>query len=318
MRTIGGAELKTVLHHRMLIERLRQTFRAGAEVPLRHHHTVKTYGENDATLLLMPAWEIGRTIGIKIVTVFPDNGTKDLPAVQGSYLLLDGRTGVPQALIDGPALTKRRTAAASALAATYLARPDAGRLLVVGTGALAPELIEAYTTVLPIKQVLVWGRSLEKAQKVVGRFRRPKFRIQATDDLEGAVRGADVVSCATLSKQPLIKGEWLQEGQHIDLIGGFTPEMREADDDCICRARVFVDTRDGACREAGDIVQPMAAGILTPDDIAGDLYDLTRGERAGRRFYDQITLFKSVGTALEDLAAAQLAVEMVLHNDTIR
>jgi len=318
MRTIGGAELKTVLHHRMLIERLRQTFRDGVEVPLRHHHTVQTHGDNDATLLLMPAWEVGHTIGIKIVTVFPDNGAKDLPAVQGSYLLLDGKTGVPQALIDGPALTKRRTAAASALAATYLARPDAERLLVVGTGALAPELIEAYTAVLPIKHVLVWGRNPEKAQKVASRFHRPKFRIQATDDLEGAVKGAHIVSCATLSKQPLIKGEWLQEGQHLDLIGGFTPEMREADDDCVRRARVFVDTREGACKEAGDIVQPMASGILTPEDIAGDLYDLTRGERAGRRFYDQITLFKSVGTALEDLAAAQLAVEMVLHNDTIR
>lgn len=318
MRTIGGAELKTVLHYRMLIERLRQTFRAGVEVPLRHHHTVKTYGENDATLLLMPAWEIGRTIGIKIVTVFPDNGAKDLPAVQGSYLLLDGKTGVPQALIDGPALTKRRTAAASALAATYLAQPDAERLLVVGTGALSPELIEAYTAVLPIKHVLVWGRSLDKAQKVAARFHRPKFRIQATDDLEGAVKGANIISCATLSKEPLIKGDWLQDGQHLDLIGGFTPEMREADDACIRRARVFVDTREGACKEAGDIVQPLAAGVLTLDDVAGDLYDLTRGERAGRRFYDQITLFKSVGTALEDLCAAQLAVEMVVHNDTLR
>ncbi len=318
MRTIDGAELKSVLHHRMLIERLRQTFRGGVEVPVRHHHTVKTYGDNDATLLLMPAWEIGHTIGIKIVTVFPDNGAKDLPAVQGSYLLLDGKTGVPQALIDGPALTKRRTAAASALAATYLARPDAERLLVVGTGALAPELIEAYAAVLPIKHVLVWGRNPEKAQRVVSRFHRPKFRIQATEDLEGAVKGAHIISCATLAKQPLIKGEWLQEGQHLDLIGGFTPEMREADDDCIRRCRVFVDTREGACKEAGDIVQPLAAGILTPDDIAGDLYDLARGERAGRRFYDQITMFKSVGTALEDLAAAQLAVEMVLHNDTLR
>lgn len=318
MRTIGGAELRTVLHHRMLIERLRQAFRVGAEVPMRQHHTIPTYGERDATLLVMPAWEIGRAIGVKIVTVFPDNGAKDLPAVQGAYLLLDGKTGVPQALIDGPALTKRRTAAASALAASYLARPDATRLLVVGTGALAPELIEAHCAVLPIRQVLVWGRSLDKARKVAARFHRPKFRIEATDDLEGAVRGADVISCATLAREPLIDGSWLQPGQHLDLVGGFTPEMREADDTCIRRARIFVDTREGACKEAGDIVQPREAGLLRDDDIAGDLYDLTRGERAGRRFYDQITLFKSVGTALEDLCAAQLTVEMVLHNDTLR
>ncbi len=255
---------------------------------------------------------------MKIVTVFPDNGAQDLPAVQGVYLLMDGKTGVPQALLDGSALTKRRTAAASALAASYLAKADAERLLVVGTGALSTELVEAYAAVRPIKQVLIWGRSLDKAKKIVSRFHRPKFKIEATDDLEGAVRGADIITCATLAKEPIIRGDWLQPGQHLDLIGGFTPEMREADDECIRRSRVFVDTREGACKEAGDIVQPMKAGILTEDDIAGDLYDLTRGERAGRRFYDQITLFKSVGTGLEDLCAAQLAVEMVLHNDSIR
>lgn len=318
MRIVTGAELKSVLHYRMLIERLRHTFRAGVEVPMRHHHTVQTYGEHDATLLLMPAWQVNQAIGIKIVTVFPDNGAKDLPAVQGAYLLLDGKTGVPQAMLDGTALTKRRTAAASVLAASYLARPDSERLLVVGTGALAPELIEAYTIAFPIKHVLVWGRDIEKARKVAARFHRPKFRIEATDDLEGAVRGANIISCATLAREPLIKGEWLEPGQHLDLVGGFTPEMREADDDCVRRARVFVDTREGACKEAGDLAQPLRDGVITEEDVAGDLYDMTRGERAGRRFYDQITLFKSVGTALEDLCAAQLAVEMVVHNDTLR
>lgn len=318
MRTIPGAELKSVLHYPMLIERMRQTFRAGVSAPVRHQHRVETYGQNDATLLLTPAWQVNQSIGVKIVTVFPDNGAQDLPAVQGVYLLMDGKTGVPQALIDGMALTKRRTAAASALAATYLAQPDADRLLVVGTGALAPELVEAYTAVRRIKQVLVWGRNLDKAKRVVSRFHRPKFKVEATDDLEGAVRGAHIITCATPANEPLIKGDWLQPGQHLDLIGGFTPDMREADDDCVRRARVFVDTRAGACQEAGDIVQPLRDGVLTEDDIAGDLFDLTRGERAGRRFYDQITLFKSVGAALEDLCAAQLAVEMVLHNDSIR
>ncbi|MBP2313681.1 ornithine cyclodeaminase family protein [Azospirillum soli] len=328
MRTVTGAELRSVLHHRMLIERLRQTFRAGVEAPAAHRHTVQTYGQHDGTLLLEPAWQINQCIGIKVVTDFPDNGApgsgapesgaNDLPAVQGVYLLIDGKTGMPQAVLDNAALTKRRTAAASALAASYLARPDSERLLIVGTGALAPELVEAYAAVLHIKQVLVWGRHIDKARKVVGRFHRPKFRIEATDDLEGAVGGAHVIVCATSAKEPLIRGDWLQPGQHLDLVGGMTPDAREADDACVRKARVFVDTRDGACKQAGDIVQPMRAGLLTEDDIAGDLYDLTRGERAGRRFYDQITLFKSVGTPLEDLSAAQLAVEMVLHNDTIR
>ncbi|MFD1626574.1 ornithine cyclodeaminase family protein [Azospirillum griseum] len=318
MRIIPGAELRSVLHYPMLVERMRQTFRAGVNAPPRHEHRVDTYGKSDASLLLTPVWQINQSIGLKIVTVFPDNGAQDLPAVQGVYLLMDGKTGVPQAIIDGPALTKRRTAAASALAASYLARPDSERLLVVGTGALAPELIEAHTATRRIKQVLVWGRHLDKAKKIVSRFHRPKFKIEATDDLEGAVRGAHIITCATPATDPIIRGAWLEPGQHLDLIGGSTPDAREADDECIRRARVFVDTREGACQEAGDIVQPLRDGVLTADDIAGDLFDLTRGERAGRRYYDQITVFKSVGTALEDLCAAQLAVEMVLHNDSIR
>ncbi|MBP2299939.1 ornithine cyclodeaminase family protein [Azospirillum picis] len=318
MRTVSGAELRSVLHHRMLIERMRQAFRAGAVIPPAQRHTVETYGSSDALLRLEPSWQVNQVIGVRIDTVFPDNATADLPKTQGVYLLIDGKTGVPQALLEAGSLTRRRTAAASALAASYLARPDSERLLVVGTGPLALELVEAYAAVRPLRHVLVWGRDPAKAKRIVGRFHRPKFRIEATADLEGAVRGADIVTCATSAAEPIIRGEWLRPGQHLDLVGGVAPGMREADDTCIRRSRVFVDTRETALDEAGDIVQPMAAGILAPDDIAGDLYDLTRGERAGRRFYDQITLFKSTGTPVEDLCAAQLAVEMVLHNDSIR
>jgi ornithine cyclodeaminase len=174
---------------------------------------------------------------------------------------------------------------------------------------LAPYLIMAHASVRPICNVLIWGRSPDKAARLAKRLDRPDFRVAATDDLEAAARGAHVISCATLSKDPLVRGDWLQPGQHLDLVGAFRPDMRESDDTAIRRARVFVDTRDGALAEAGDIVQPIESGVLDPDDVAGDLFDLTRGERAGRRFYDQITLFKSVGTALEDLAAAELAAE---------
>jgi ornithine cyclodeaminase len=167
----------------------------------------------------------------------------------------------------------------------------------------------AHASVRPICNVLIWGRSPDKAARLAKRLDRPDFRVAATDHLEAAVRGAHVISCATLSKGPLVRGDWLQPGQHLDLVGAFRPDMRESDDTAIRRARVFVDTRDGALAEAGDIVQPIESGVLDPDDVAGDLFDLTRGERAGRRFYDQITLFKSVGTALEDLAAAELAAE---------
>ena len=310
MRFVSPSEVHGALDYEQLVEALRQMFRADCTVPVRHHHTIPSGGgREDATLLLMPAWQAGRHVGVKIVTVFPSNGEQSLPAVMGAYLLLDGTTGVPIALMDGPALTIRRTAAASALAASYLARADAERLLIVGTGALAPQLVEAHARVRPIRNVLIWGRDKDKAAKLAHRLDRRNLKVAATDDLAGAVRGAHIVSCATLSKEPLIKGEWLPQGVHLDLVGGFTPDMREADDDCISRARVFVDTREGACKEAGDIVQPLANGRLVLDDIAGDLFDLARGSRAGRRYYDQITLFKSVGTALEDLAAAKLVVD---------
>ncbi|MDX1421717.1 MAG: ornithine cyclodeaminase family protein [Kiloniellales bacterium] len=309
MRILSAADVEAALDWDSLIERLRRAFRRGAEVPVRHHHEIPTPGGEPGTLLLMPAWQAGRRIGIKLATIFPDNASQGLPSVMGAYLLLDGKTGAPLALIDGPTLTVKRTAAASALASGYLSRPDCERFLMIGTGSMAPYLVMAHAAVRPICNVLIWGRSPDKAARLAKRLDRPDFRVAATDDLEAAVRGADIVSCATLSKAPLVRGEWLQPGQHLDLVGAFRPDMRECDDAAIRRARVFVDTREGALAEAGDIVQPIESGALDPADVAGDLFDLTRGERAGRRFYDQITLFKSVGTALEDLAAAELAAE---------
>jgi ornithine cyclodeaminase len=311
VRVISAAEVEAALDWESLIERLRQAFRRGADVPLRCHFDLGASGGPEGTLLLMPAWQAGRHVGVKIATVFPGNAERALPAVMGAYLLLDGNSGAPQALIDGPMLTLKRTAAASALASSYLSRPDCERLLMVGTGALAPHLILAHASVRPICNVLVWGRRPEKAAKLAKRLDRRKFRVDHTDDLAAAAEGADIISCATLSRDPLVLGEWLRPGQHVDLVGGFKQDMRETDDTTIRRSRVFVDTRAGACAEAGDIVRPVESGVLDPEDIAGDLFELTRGERAGRRFYDQITLFKSVGTALEDLAAAQLAVERV-------
>jgi ornithine cyclodeaminase len=293
----------------LLIERLRAAFRADSHVPLRHHHTVAAPNVASGTLLLMPAWSAGGYLGIKLVTVFPDNHRRSLPTVLASVLLLSAETGQALALVAGRVLTVRRTAAASALAASYLARADARHLVMVGTGALAPALIAAHATVRPLARVTVWGRDPAKARALADRFAGASFAVAATEDLEAAVRAADLVSCATLARDPLVRGDWLAPGAHLDLVGGFTPEMRETDDEAIRRARVFVDTRDGATQEAGDIVQPLASGALTRAAIRGDLYDLTRGTSPGRTSADQITLFKSVGTALEDLAAAQLAYE---------
>ncbi|MBZ8133583.1 ornithine cyclodeaminase family protein [Afifella sp. IM 167] len=314
MRIIPASDIAQVLTFPDLIETLRRGFRSGAVTPVRHHHTIELPDQADATLLLMPSWNDfagqGHSdrgyVGVKVATVFPGNAAHGRPAVAGVYLLFSGRRGEPLAVIDGSALTLWRTAAASALAASYLARSDASRMLMVGSGALAPYLIEAHAAIRPISDVLVWNRRHDKAVRLAQRLKGRRYSAAATEDLEGAVRGADIVSCATLSGEPLIHGEWLKPGAHLDLVGGFRPDMREADDEAMRRSRIFVDTREGATQEAGDIVQPLQSGLIAEEDIAADLFDLTRGERAGRRFYDQITLFKSVGTALEDLAAAIL------------
>lgn len=308
MRVVSASTVEAVLETEPLVERLREMFRAGATVPPRHHHTVPVPGEADATMLLMPAWQVGRFMGVKIVNVFPGNSASGLPSVMGSYVLMSGHTGEPLAIIDGRMLTLRRTAAASALASSYLSRPDSHRLLMVGTGALAPHLIMAHATVRPIREVLVWGRTPEKAQRMARSLTSRYFTVAATADLEAAVRGAEIISCATLAREPLIRGEWLLPGQHLDLVGGFTPEMREADDAAIDRARVYVDTPQ-ALKEAGDIVQPLGNGVLSEKMIAGDLAELAQGRVHGRSFYNQITVFKSVGTAIEDLAAAILLFE---------
>jgi ornithine cyclodeaminase len=242
---------------------------------------------------------------VKVATVFPGNAARGRSAVQASYLLLDAQTGTPRALMDGAALTRRRTAAASALAATYLARADSATLVMVGTGSLAPHLISAHAAARPIREVRVWGRSKEKAAALAARLDRPGLRVTAAERLEEAVRAADIVSCATLSEEPLVHGAWLRPGTHVDLVGGFTPAMREADDDAVRRSQVFVDT-PAALEEAGDVVQPIARGLLRTEDVA-DLFDLVRGARPGRQRDAEITLFKSVGTGLEDLAAARLA-----------
>jgi ornithine cyclodeaminase len=307
MRILDASAVEAI-ETELLVEKLREMFRSGGVVPPRHHHTIPVPGAADATLLLMPAWQAGRYLGMKVVTVFPGNSDRGLPAVAGTYVLMSGHTGEPLVLIDGRMLTLRRTAAASALAARYLARQDAHRLLMVGTGALAPHLILAHASVRPISEVLIWGRNLDKALRLARSLSSRYFTVTATDDLEGAAHGADVISCATLAREPLIRGEWLKPGQHLDLVGGFTPEMREADDAAIERSRVYVDT-PMALLEAGDIVQPLKSGVLQEKSIAGDLGELAQGRCHGRSFYNQITLFKSVGTALEDLAAAILLFE---------
>lgn len=305
MQTIDAAEIHRLLDYPSLVEALREMFRAGCTAPLRQHLTVPGAAAQTGTLLLMPAWRAGRHIGVKIVTVFPDNAARALPSVHGSYLLLDGATGVPIAVLDGTALTLRRTAAASALASSYLAREGSTVHLMVGAGALAPHLVAAHAAMRPVREVRVWARDPARAAGLVEQLRQQELPAVAMSDLRAAAADADIITCATLAREPLIRGEWLKPGTHLDLVGGYTPEMREADDEAVRRASVYIDT-DGALSEAGDIVQPLRSGLLTRETIAGDLFGLVRGATPGRRDDQQITLFKSVGTALEDLAAAEL------------
>jgi ornithine cyclodeaminase len=213
------------------------------------------------------------------------------------------------AIIDGGELTARRTAATSALAARYLARTDAEELLVCGTGRLSLNLIQAHAEMRPLKRIHVWGRSAAGAEKTAAEARRLGLPAEAVTEIEAAARSADIISCATLSSQPLIHGDWLKPGAHLDLVGGFKPDMRETDDAAIRRARVFVDTRAGAMSEAGDIVQPLQSGVLLPEAIHAELSELVTGTKPGRLGDSDITLFKSVGAALEDLAGAILAYE---------
>ena len=292
-----------------LVEALRSMFRQGCEMPVRHHHFIEMKGEDTAKLLLMPAWISGKYVGVKIANVFPGNSERGMAAVNASYMLMSGATGQNLALIDGGELTARRTAAASALAADYLARKDASHLLVVATGRLALNVVEAYQAVRDLKRVTFWGRNHSKAEDVAAEARAIGINADAASDLRTAAMAADMISCATLSSEPLILGEWLQPGQHLDLIGAFTTEMRESDDECMRRASVFVDTMAGGTKEAGDIVLAIKSGALSADAIKADLFGLTRQEHSGRVSQDEITLFKSVGAALEDLAGAILAYE---------
>ena len=263
------------------------------------------------TSLVMPAWTPGGHYGVKIVNVAAGNAGRGLPALHASYLLHDASTGAPLALIDGDEITARRTAAASALAASWLAGADARHLLVVGAGRVARLLPAAYRTVRPIDRVTVWARRAAEAEALAQALSAAGVAAAASDDLERAVAAADVVSVATLATEPLIEGRWLRPGSHLDLIGSFTPHMREADDACMARGRLFVDTPE-AVTESGDLVQPMAAGVIDRKAVLGTLSDLCAGRSPGRGDADEVTIFKAVGTALSDIAAAALAY----HNTT--
>jgi ornithine cyclodeaminase len=291
-----------------LIEALRSAFVQGCEAPQRHVHTIEQPRGADGTVLLMPAWRTGRRFGLKAVCAFPGNRALGKPAVHAAYLLFDATTGEPIGQLDGDEITLQRTVATSALAASFLARADASRLLIVGAGRVARRVGAAMRTVRPVEAVEVWNRTRAAAGALAAQLAGEGFDARVADDLQGAVGRAHIVSCATLATEPLLRGAWLAPGAHLDLVGSFAPAMREADAECVARASVFVDT-DDALGKAGELLDAQAARTFDPARRAATLAMLCRGEHPGRTRHDEITLFKSVGHALEDLAAAELVFD---------
>lgn len=324
MRIVSKDELAQRASHADIIEALRKAFRSDFIAPPRHHHQIQRGSGDAASFLLMPSWTKWRDdgkggyAGLKTVMVFPDNPRHGRPTIQANYLLFSIASGETLALMDGTEITVRRTAAASALAADYLAKRNAATLLMVGAGALAPHVVKAHASIRPIRRVLLWNRSRSKAEALAQSLQLAGFSAECPATIEEAVTHADIISCATTSREPIIRGKWVKPGTHIDLIGAFKPEMRETDGEAVGKARVFVDTYEGAMSEAGDLLQAIKEGSFSRERIEGDLAALCRGTAPGRNRDDEITLFKSCGTAVEDLATAIMVYEKDLSNSPHR
>ncbi|EEB09509.1 ornithine cyclodeaminase family protein [Schizosaccharomyces japonicus yFS275] len=318
---VSAEKLSSLLKWPKLIQAIKDIFCATIECPPRLHYSIANASDSTAppagTMLIMPAWIPGKFIGVKQVNVFPGNSQLGLPGLSSQYLLSDGLTGMHLVQLDGNELTGRRTAAASALAASFLAREDASSLLILGAGKIAEKLVHAYLAIRPIRRIRIWNHRLASGERLTLKLqeqlkdRELDIACVPEESLAQAVGEADIVSAATLSNKPLIQGNWLTEGTHVDLVGAFTPAMRETDTDCIRLAEVFVDTRTGALSEPGDLLTPMKEGVFSANDVHADLFDLCRGTHRGRSQLENadqaITLFKSVGDSREDLAAAILA-----------
>jgi alanine dehydrogenase len=303
--TFGPRQVADALPYGRLIEALREAFRTEGHALPRTVHEVP-----GGLVALMPVWA-GRTGAVKIATVFPGNPDHGLPTIHAQVLLFDGATGAPLALVDGTEVTLRRTASASALAASYLARPDASTLLVIGTGALAPHMARAHAAVRPIRRIAVWGRTPGRSAATAAQIAAnlPGIVVTVAGDLAEAAGEAAMISCATRATEPVLCGAWLSPGTHVDLVGSFSPQARECDDDVVRGARIFVDTLEGALAEAGDLLIPLANGTIQRGEIAGELADLCGGSVQGRTSPQQITVFKSVGAAIEDLIAAEMVLK---------
>lgn len=307
IRLISAPAAERALDYPSLIQALREGHRAGVAASERLLIVQPGSGGEQDHLLTYAAWQHGRALGVKLASVFPGNAERNLPTIASVFILFDGQTGAPLAVIEAGPLTQRKTGADSALGADYLARRDVRTLLMVGAGKQAPAMVEAHRTVRPgLTRVLIWNRTPAAAQRLAACLKGQRIDAASIADLEAAAGTADVICCATASRTPILKGAWIKPGTHVDLVGSFTPEMRETDDALMRRARIYVDSRWFTLGVAGDLLQPIRDGVISEADIAGDLFDLAQGKTAGRQGDSEITVFKNGGGGHLDLMTAQL------------
>ena len=262
-------------------------------------------GAGGGRYLIRSATAPGGVIGSKLVTIFPDNPARERAAVQALIVLFDGSDGAPLAVLDATELTYWKTAADSGLGSKLLAREDARTLVMVGAGGLAPWLVRGHLTARPgLERVLVWNRTGERAAALAAQLRQEGIDARAAHDLAAAVAEGDIVSTATMAREPILRGDWLKPGAHVDLVGGFAPDTREADDAVLRRGKLYVDCRESALHGVGDVVQPLSAGVIAEADIRGDLYDLVGGGIGRRESARDITVYKNAGGAHLDLMVA--------------
>ena len=314
VRFVTGEEVHALLDYAALVEGLKRFHLDDIDEVRDIHLSQPAPSGNENVFLALPAWQRDQAVGIKLVTVFPDNEYTGmgLPSVQAVYALFDGRNGSPLALIDGTALTLRKTAADSATGASFLAREDSRTMLMVGAGAMASHLIMAMKAIRPsLRTARIWNRTAARAENLAERLSIDDLQVEATGDLEGSAREADIISCATMASEPLIRGDWLKAGVHLDLVGSYQKHMRESDDACVRRARIYMDSRMFTLHRTGDICQPLEAGVIAEDDVVGDLFDLSRGLAPGRQRDDDITLFKNSGGGHLDLGTARFLMARI-------
>ncbi|EPJ54924.1 MAG: ornithine cyclodeaminase [Osedax symbiont Rs2] len=311
MKIINATQVQQVLQYPQLIAALQSTYSKKFGMPARQVFALSEESTNSDGFAVLPAWN-DEIISVKAFTHLPQNPAKGLDMIHAQVMMFDRSTGQPLALVDGTELTYWRTAAISALAVKLLAREDCKTLLIFGTGHLAPHTVKAISCVRNIEKVLVAGRSQEKITATIAEIKTLLVGVDCTavTDLQASVAQADIISCVTAAAEPLFPGDWVSAGTHVDLVGNHSPDKRECDSQLVLKAKVFVDSKLNVMAEAGEILIPIAKGLTTEAVIRAELSQLCTGQAKGRENSADITLFKAVGTALADLGAAQLVLQL--------